>query len=314
MKAVESMDIYSYGVKRGDICRKNFCRISIISWILLSITGWISLKWLNDSNYWIIWTIYVERNFENYYYMPFQMHVALLYITFIFSLILILFGFIIFFIRTTLQKDKQIINGLLGKTSKYHFIPLFLASALFIIGLSYKNKIDFQKKSKVLVNTGFIISLFGLISMSFIYIKTDLNNCKLYEILFIKKGSYSCLIILMWYYFCYNIYYVRRADKPNDSYKDVMNWKRGCGLFCSIAFGIGSLIFSLIFKDLIVCFMNILIYIGLMVYYLKIPDYFRKLKYLNKNGDLIVDIIILFFSFITFCILLIKYRVECFKS
>ena len=37
---------------------KSICWImSYLSWIMLVITGWISLKWLDDDMYWIIWTI-----------------------------------------------------------------------------------------------------------------------------------------------------------------------------------------------------------------------------------------------------------------
>ena len=314
MKTVESMDIVTYKSKSEQYFPTIFWIISTISWILLIITGWISIKWLNDDDYWVVWTIYVERNFEEYYYMPFQMHVSLLYIAFIFSLIITLFGCIFYLIKTGLQKDQQIINGMLGSFSKYHFIPHFFISALFILGECHNDKYDFQKNQKDMVIAGLIFSLLGLISMVFIYINTNLVNCRWWEILLLKKGAYSCFIILMWYYFCYDIYYVRRVDKVNDSYEQIWNWKRGCGLFFSIAFGIGSIAFSLIFKDLIVSFMNIVIYSGLLVYYLKIPNYFRKLKYLNKNGDLIVDIILLVLSVATICILLIKYREQCVKS
>ena len=44
------------------------------------------------------------------------------------------------------QKDQQIINGMLGSFSKYHFIPLFFISALFILGECHNDKYDFQKQ------------------------------------------------------------------------------------------------------------------------------------------------------------------------
>lgn len=60
--------------------------------------------------------------------------------------------------------------------------------------------------------------------------------------------------------------------------------------------------------------MNIIIYTGLIVYYYKIPDYFRKIKYLNKNADGGVDIAILSLSLVMFCFLLIKFRQDCLTS
>ena len=90
---------------------KSICWImSYISWIMLVITGWISLKWLDDDMYWIIWTIVAYRNNSDlddkdvysygFGYLPFQMHVSLIYIVFILTLIVILGGCIVFFMKT----------------------------------------------------------------------------------------------------------------------------------------------------------------------------------------------------------------------
>ena len=291
-----------------------FWILSVISWLLLIVTGWISIKWLHDEDYYVIWTIFVERNFEKYYYLPFQMHVALAYIAFIFSLVIILFGFVLYFIRTFISKNENIIKGMLGLISKFHFIPLLFASSLFIIGECYNNKIDFSKHEKEMHIAGLIFSILGLISSIFIYIKTDLNGCKWWEILLLKKGAYSCLIILMWYYFCYVIYHVHSSNNEDETFEEKWNWKRGCGIFFSVFFGLGTLVFSFIFKDVIASFMNMIIYTGLVVYYYKIPNYFRKLKYLNKNADGGVDIAILFLSLVNCCILLTIFRKDCFKS
>ena len=137
---------------------KSICWImSYLSWLMLLITGWISLKWLEEKpggdfddikigN--IIWTIRPYRtdpkysfdpfrrlNSDDYYpYMPFQMHVALIYIVFILSLIIILGGCIVFFIKTIFKPDDQVKNGMMGEFSKFHFFPLLCTSALFIIG------------------------------------------------------------------------------------------------------------------------------------------------------------------------------------
>ena len=314
MKSFELMNIsYESGKKE-----KNFSIIfwvlSHISWILLLITGWISIKWLDDRDYWVIWTIYAERNFEEYYYMPFQMHVSLIYIVFIILLIIILLWFIIYLKKAIFSKDQGIILGMLGPYCKFHFIPLFCTSALFIIGECSDKKKDFKKNNKDMVISGIIFSLIGFISMIIIYIKTDLKNNSCCIILLLKKGVYSCLIVLMWYYFCYDIYYIRITDKPNVTYEEQWITKRVTGLIASIIFGIGSLSFAIKFRDLVICFMNILIYIGLIIYYFKIPYYFRRLKYLNKNGDGILDIIILILSISTLCFLLIKHKKECLES
>ena len=172
-QTVESKNEITYEQKEKNENPKNdiiFWALSCISWILLILTGWIAIKWLDDKEYYVIWTIFVERNYENYYYLPFQMHVSTLYIAFISSMTIILFGFILFFIKTLFSKDKNIIKGMLGPITKYHFIPLLFASSLFIIGESYTDKNDFEKYGKDMHITGFILSIFGLMSLIYIYL------------------------------------------------------------------------------------------------------------------------------------------------
>ena len=93
-----------------------------------------------------------------------------------------------------------------------------------------------------------------------------------------------------------------------------MKWLRGCGLAFSIIFGIGSLVFSFVFKDLVASLINALIYVGLTVYYFRIDEESRKTEYLNKNGDGIVDIIMIVLSVAVFLFLLIKYGKQCLNS
>ena len=96
----------------------------------------------------------------------------------------------------------------------------------------------------------------------------------------------------MWYYFCYDIYYVHFFVKPNENEIKQINWRRGCGISFSIIFGIGSLTFSCVLKDLIASCMNILIYIGLTIGYFQLGNDRRWEYEANRNGDVAVDIII----------------------
>jgi hypothetical protein len=306
----------------GENIVNSICWImSYLSWLMLVITGWISIKWLDEDpslpehHGWTIWTISAWRGtkaWKDYFYMPFQMHVSLIYIVFILALLIILGGCIVFFIKTIFKKDDQVKTGMMGQFSKFHFFPLLCASALFIIGECVDKNIANLNHDKKLVVSGLVFSILGLASMIFIYIMTDLNTQDWWVLLLLKKGTYSCLIILMWYYFCYDIYYVRLADKPLDPKN--LDWQKGCGLAFSIIFGIGSLAFGYFFKDLVVCCMNTLIYVGLTVYYFKINKEFRKLKDYNKNGDGIVDIIMLVLSVALIAFLLLKHKDDCFKS
>ena len=327
----------------GENVVKSICWImSYLSWLLLVASGWASIKWLDekpsseDDNYnpleddyhigWTIWAIKALRTDKNGddplkgEYYPLQMQVSLYYICFILTLVVITGGCIIFFVKTIFKKDDQVINGMMGQFSKFHFFPLLCASALFIIGECVDN-VDLDLTGNTLHNhfkdmyiSGLIFSIIGLASFIFIYIMTDLNTNDWWVLLLLKKGVYSCLIVLMGYNFGYEIYYVHEYDKPDEDPEKQHDWKKGCGLAFSIIFGIGSLAFSFVFKDLVACGMNLLIYIGLTVAYFRLPKEARELKAANKNGDGIVDIIMLVLSVAMIVLLLIKFRENCLKS
>ena len=316
----------------GDNVVKSICWImSYLSWLLLVASGWASIKWLDedpsvdDDTVHVGYTIWGFRAYrtingndplkEDYY--PLQMQVSLYYICFILTLIVITGGCFVFFYKTICKKDDQVINGMMGQFSKFHFFPLLCASALFIIGECVDQDLENEDHSKNMRISGLIFSIIGLASFIFIYIMTDLNT-DWWVLLLLKKGAFSCLIILMWYHFCYIIYYVHEEDKgdnlSNDEVEKLWDWRKGCGLAFSIIFGVGSLAFSFVFKDSVACVMNLLIYIGLTVAYFRLPSEFRKLKEFNKNGDGIVDIIMLVLSVAVIVLLLIKYRENCLKS
>ena len=323
----------------GDNVVKSICWImSYLSWLLLVASGWASIKWLDQTPIgfegeteeqwgWTIWGFAAWRTFKvqgidvdplKTEYYPLQMQVSLYYICFILALIIITGGCFVFFYKTICKKDDQVVNGMMGQFSKFHFFPLLCASALFIIGECVDNDLlddkDHFKKMRI---AGLIFSIIGLASFIFIYIMTDLNT-DWWVLLLLKKGAFSCLIILMWYHFCYIIYYVHQDDKGDnlsaDESEKLWDWRKGCGLAFSIIFGVGSLAFSFVFKDLVACVMNLLIYVGLTVGYFKLDKNLRKEKDYNKNGDGIVDIIMLVLSVAVIVLLLIKYRENCMKS
>ena len=60
--------------------------------------------------------------------------------------------------------------------------------------------------------------------------------------------------------------------------------------------------------------MNLLIYVGLTAFYFKIHKDIRKLENCNKNGDGIVDIIMMVASVAILVFLLLVKREECLKS
>ena len=311
------MEKFNLNFNGGENIIKSICWIlSVLSWLMFLITGWISFYWFENNIRFVpfIWTIYKKLNpkilgFHTADYEPLQMQVSLIYIVFILTMIIALVGFILYMIKSTCKKDENVFGGMIGNWSRFHFLPMFCASALFIIGECTETnqlKINHIKDMHI---AGSIFAIIGLCSLIFIYIMTDLNT-DWYIVLTLKKGTFSCLITLMWYYFCYSIYYIRIYDNPND----YLNWKKGCGLSFSIIFGVGSLIFAFFFKDLVVAGMTTLIYIGLTAYYFNLENSIRKESNANKQGDGIVDIIMMVLSVVLIVFLVIKYRQECIKS
>ena len=276
--------------------RPIFLIASYISWVAVAVNNWISLHWFYSKKYRTVWNIYIYLDNESIYYAPFQMYYIMNYIVFNFVFAVITIGCIVFLVKTLFQKDPQVIEGMMGNFSQFHFFPLlcaFIMSVIGELGAHADKPEEFYKGDKA----GLAISLVGLISMIFIYIMTNLNTNDWWSNFFLKKGTFSCLIVLFFYNFCYDIYYVRLADKESSGDS---NWAKGCGIFFSIFFGICCIAFSFIFKDIMICFLNILIYLGLTKYYFSLEEGARSTKDFNKNGDGVVDVIILVLSFILF--------------
>jgi hypothetical protein len=308
------MEKFNLNFSGGDNIIKSICWIlSVLSWLLLIITGWISLKWLHDPTA-IVWTIHRMNNPKIFgihtgIYFPIQMQVSFIYIVFIFTMIVALAGFIIYFVKSTFKKDDSVYGGMMGPFSRYHFFPLLCVSALFIIGECSDNPTPKNNAhhGKDMLISSMIFTILGLCSLIFIYIMTDLNT-DWYILLTLKKGTYSCFITLLWYNFCYLIYELRAID----TFKDQLNWIKGCGIAFSIIFGLGALAFSFVFKDLVISGLTAFIYAGLTTYFFTLEKANRDLY--NKAADGIIDIIMMVLSIVLFVLLIILFREQCLKS
>jgi len=278
-----------------------FLIISCVSWLLVAVNNLASLKWMYNGKKDFgcsVWNILISPNDSNDIYIPLQMNEIMIYIIFNFSYAIIFIGCVVFIIKTLIKKDQQIIEGMMGTISQFHFFPLLCAFAMTLLG-----EIIDQDNRKNIIFTGLVISIVGLATLIFIYINTNFKNNVWWTKFCLKEGTFSCLIILFWYNFCYSIYSARYEDEPE---KDKDKWVKGCSLAFSIIFGIGSIAFSYVFRDIMVSFMNILIYIGLVKHYFEeIGDTSDKVH--NKNGDGAIDMIILICSIILFLYLVIDY-------
>ena len=305
----------------GENIIKSICWIfSYLFWLLLAINNLASLKWMyKECQIWsvkafpnslslpevddedqsvdyesILQNVGVEdETCDNYF--PIQMDYIMIYIVFNIEIIISFIGCIVFFYKTLIKTEQSIIDGMMGKFSQFHFFPLLCAFILSLLGEIIKvDNIDH------IANTGLAFSLIGIASLLFIYINTEFKSQDWWAE-YSQKGTFSCLLILFWYNFWYDIYWVGVAERGNHGETVTPGFTKGCGITFSMFVGIGSLAFSYVFKDIVVCFMNILIYYGMAKYYFdNISAEERMTKACNKNGDGAIDMIILICSIFLF--------------
>ena len=253
--------------------------LSIIYWPLFLLTGCFeiiqSIKNMNNRYifYSIIWSIFKFDTFNcsNNFFLG--IHINVIYILFIITLIFTASEFAYFLTKSTCKRDNYIYNSLMGKISKYHFIPILLATCFSGIGI-YINFVFLQRDDRdnrdntiqlpyILfyffnINIyGIIFSIFILTSLLIIYTKIEIQNEKFLKSLLIHKGAFSCLISLSIYTLFNNIFcciFIREDKKKDDG-------------FFSISFhliiGILNLVLSIRFKDIILAMMNFIIYLGM---------------------------------------------------
>lgn len=283
-----------------------FWTISLISWLLFLITGWLSLGLPYTSNYFkIIWlTISYNPVKDSKPFIPLEIYYPFHYIVFIILLILATLSFYIYIKQ---RNNTNLMMAMLGNITKFHFIPLISVSALFIIGNSIQNAYnkdisDFTNDAMFIFD--FLFTIIGLVSIIIIYVHTKIDS-PFYAYLAIKKGTYSSLIVLLVYNIGFNVvlygYYCLGYDKDSDP----GIWGKACGITFSIFIGFINSFLSVIFKDLIMVIMNILIYIGMTIKSFTLDK--DDINYDEKTEG-IIDIVIISIDFsIIIYIMLIKY-------
>lgn len=282
---------------------KLYSIFSIISWILFIITNFFGIFFLfiyNSKEYVFIWTIKRISNSEKQKYFPIQINWFFIYLLFI---ITIVFGVIqCFYYIPSLMKKKNIsiYFSMMGEISKFHFIPMFCISGLFIIGILLNficDKDTTHNPDLHFINgiiSGIIFSLIGLISLLIIYIQTIIKSDSFIQVLFIKKGAYSCLISLMVYTLFNNIFYCGYILRSNIDKNNFSNeWLNNCGIIFSGIIGCLNLVLSFFLKDIVLAGMNSLIYIGMTIYFYSIDE---VKKNFTQYIDGIVDLAMILLS------------------
>lgn len=303
--------------------------LSVISWLLLLIIGWIGFISFNEEN--IIWTInttpfqFLPSNNKLIhalkYYVPFQMTQEFIYITFIILMILLTAGFVVYILYATWLKDNSnvgVFNGMMGPVSKFNFIPFVCASALFFIGISYNNS-DYKEE---LIISSVCFSFVGFICLSSIHSTAKLNS-PWYINCIIKKGAFSCLITIFLYNLLNNIIKIgivaelNRVEKM-DAYETtkwilnydesaIMDFMKNCRIAIPLTMGIVSLSMAFVLKDVCICIMNFLIFLGCTITYYDLEDDDLKKRFVT-SGEAVIDIIFLILSILVIIPMVILYK------
>ncbi len=296
----------------GDNVLKSICwLLSIISWLFFLITGWIDVA-TKEYNLWTFWKS--ESNF----YIPAQMDKALLMTVFILTLVISTLGFFAYIAYSTFIQSK-VFDGMMGSITRFHFIPFACGGALFLIA----ETINESEKPKNLIIAALVFSIVGFISLILVHLKTNMDPW--YASLLVKKATFSCLIALFTYSICFTIFQIELLQELNnfslaEIIKYFFNGKNSltklfnnCGIAFSIVIGAVNLCLSFVLKDIMISVMNLLIYIGCVIYYYNVSDFWKNI-FDNSGADGIIDIVMIVLSVVTICLLLFMYKADTFKK
>ena len=229
----------------GDLINDNN-HISLV-WYILSISSWALLSccllesYLNDPS----------LNNTKYYYRTISLPTVKIFIT---SLNLV--GFIIYLIFTSCKKDNHLYKSMFRGITKFHFVPLLLTSALLILQhISISFKISSERNQKNILISDLVIALLALGTFIITYIGMHLP-CEWYIVLAIKKGTFSCLIPYLLYNSLFDIVILIEKEETAQI----------IAIISMILLAVVSISLSFIFKDIIMSFINALIYAGLIIF------------------------------------------------
>ena len=288
--------------------------VSIVTWLFLTATSLASLAkpdLLNDiedeSLYNFVHVFWVSISFNingDTLYYPGMVYTG--FFNFCFNALTISICLSCTFIIYSLFCKPKSINGMFERFSKYHFIPLLCVSSLYIIGECLK--IDMNTLNVTSIDVIFVFNFFfsfiGLVSLIFIYINTHLTDSKVAHY-FIKQFTYGILMALIVYNFFISIYFYAREK---DFVEDKDKFRSDCNISFSVLIGVVNLALTYGLKNIITGITNIFLYIGMIVWFFKIPKTERD----NFNGlaEGIIDGVIIFLDLCVIIYLLIKHNKE----
>ena len=277
---------------------------SVISWVLLIFTSLEAYRH-NTSFFSLYKTILVKASSTYLYlYIPITINIGMLQSFFLIILFLAFFNFAYLGLY---KGDYSIIDPLFTSSTKFHSIPLLFFS---FINISLQNK---KNGLEILDMEGEIIQdlVFTFIALGFliyVYTKTNLQ-AEWYIVLTIKKGLFSSLIVILWY----NLFYTSMLIGCINTYESlsIESFLKGAGISFSILIGFGSLVFSLVFKDVIAAVTNLLIYIGLVSSFFGMNGKNGIMRSLYGGvADGVIEIIIMVLNLVVILLLIFSYNAQ----
>ena len=315
---------------------KTICWIlSILSWLLFLVTGWMGFSKLVNGKEQIMETFHIKHKYMDYdiwsflvytsekdtkdIYSPIQEKNAFFIILFVILMIIGTIGFFIYLFKSVIKKDDHVFEGMMGTFSRYHFIPLVCASALFLAGytqedsalssifdyfediITNKNKFGKYKKG---FSVHLVFSIIGLLTLIFVKMQTKIEN-PFYVVYTIKDGLYSCLIALFTYCIFYSGYYIGYLTRNEDREKieNIQKYVKDCGIAFSICIGAINLCVSFLLKDFILPIINFIIYLGLAIRFFDIDEDIRNNEKIT-NAEGAIEIVITVLSAVVFAFLI----------
>lgn len=137
-----------------------------------------------------------------------------------------------------------------------------------------------------------------------------------------KKGVFSTFIVILWYNFFFVIislksvnYILDNFGRINlDIYDSLFAFYKRIGVSFVVIMGVFTLVFSFFFKDIMIAFVNFLIYVGMVMAFFSKNEKqseFRKETFFGYT-DGILDIIIMALSLIMIALLILIYKQHVF--
>ena len=122
-----------------------------------------------------------------------------------------------------------------------------------------------------------------------------------------KKRTIFFIIVILWY----NLFYTSILIGCINTSASIDSFLKGAGISFSILIGFGSLIFSLVFKDVIAAVTNLLIYIELVSSFFGMNGKNELIRsFYGGVADGVIEIIIMVLNLVVILLLIFSYNAQ----